>query len=79
MTPLRLPVFTPSAAKLWAKLSVEDKTAILENVFCIQCKAETTMFNASGKAEKGNLILNGQCAVCQSSVGRFVEADWFVK
>ena len=35
------------------------------------------MFNASGKAERGALILSGQCAVCLGQVGRFVEAGWF--
>ena len=79
MNTLRLPVFTPSAAKLWAKLSTEDKKDILENVFCGMCRDTTTMFNASGKTEKGCLVLNGQCVVCLSPVGRFVEADWFVK
>lgn len=52
MINLKLPVFTPSAAKLWAKLSTEDKKGILENVFCGMCRDTTTMFNASGKAEK---------------------------
>ena len=79
MSTLKLPVFTPTAAKLWAKLSIEDKKDILENVFCGQCKGTTTMFNASGKAERGALVLNGLCAVavCLGQVGRFVEAGWF--
>ena len=34
MTHLKLPVFTSIAAKLWAKVSAEDKKAILENVYC---------------------------------------------
>lgn len=78
MTNLKLPVFTSSAAKLWAKLSLEDKKLILENVFCGVCKGTTTMFNASGKTERGSLILSGQCAVCMGKVGRFIEPDAFV-
>lgn len=78
MTNLKLPVFTPAAEKLWAKLSIEDKKLILESVFCGKCKGSTTMFNASGTVERGSLILNGQCAVCMSKVARFVEPDAFV-
>lgn len=77
MSNLKLPVFTTQATKLWDKLSVDDKTTLLGNVYCSQCKGETTMFSASGKAEKGCLVLQGRCAVCMSPVGRFVEADWF--
>ena len=79
MNILKLPVLAPNAAKLWENLSHEDKKDILENVFCGACRDTTTMFNASGKAEKGCLALNGQCAVCLSPVGRFVEVDWFVR
>lgn len=46
MTHLELPVFTSTAAKLWAKVSAENKKATLENVYCGQCKGTTTMFNA---------------------------------
>ncbi|GHA63869.1 hypothetical protein GCM10009007_00200 [Formosimonas limnophila] len=74
---LKLPKFAPQAAQLWSLLSIDDKRNILENVYCSHCKNVTTMFNASGKAEKGSLILNGQCAVCMNPVGRYIEADAF--
>ena len=52
MNILKLPVLAPNAAKLWENLSHEDNKDILENVFCGVCRDTTTMFNASGKAEK---------------------------
>jgi hypothetical protein len=78
MTIIQMPKFTPTASKLWAKLSSEQKRMILSNVYCGGCKAETMIINAHGKAERGSLILNGDCVKCGCAVGRFVEDDWFV-
>lgn len=78
MTIIQMPKFTPTAAKLWAKLSSEHKRMILRNTYCRACKGETTIINVNGKAERGCLLLNGDCIKCGGKVGRFVEDDWFL-
>lgn len=77
MSVIQFPKFNPAAAKLWAKLSADDKMALLANVWCMQCRDETTITNFNGKAERGSLILNGQCIKCGSPVGRLIEKEWF--
>jgi hypothetical protein len=78
MNIVQMPKFTLTAAKLWAKLSSEHKRLILKNVWCSQCKGETTIINVNGKAQRGCLLLDGECIACGGKVGRFVEDDWFV-
>ena len=64
MTHLELPVFTSTAAKLWAKVSAEDKKASLENVYCGQCKGTTTMFNAVARLSVARRVFEAGGAVC---------------
>ena len=52
MSVIQFPKFNPAAAKLWAKLSADDKMALLANVWCMQCRDETTITNFNGKAER---------------------------
>jgi hypothetical protein len=73
MSQPKSPQFTPQAAKAWALYSDEDKQAVLESAFCLQCKGATTMFNLSGKVVQGDLVLSGLCAVCLRPVARLVD------
>ena len=65
--------FTAEASQFWQALPDEHKQALIANVWCGSCSEETTIVDFSGKMERGNLILEGECRECRGPVGRLVE------
>lgn len=45
------------------------------NVWCGQCRHETTITNFSGTIKGGDLLLVGKCAECRSDVARVIEGS----
>ena len=66
--------FTKQAQKLWANIPSDVRLAILNSVKCGKCRGTVTMLNITGRVEKGDLILNGQCDRCGENVGRLIES-----
>ena len=66
--------FTPKAQKLWNELSANQKTSVLNNVFCPNCLGSTTIIQYSGEVEQGHLVLSGSCEKCGHKVGRLIES-----
>jgi hypothetical protein len=50
-------------------------TFTLSNVWCGQCRHETTITNFSGTIKGGDLLLVGKCAECRSDVARVIEGS----
>ena len=48
---------------------------MLSNVWCGQCRHETTITNFTGTLKGGDLLLVGQCAECQGNVARVIEGS----
>lgn len=69
-----LPDFTPSARQRWESIPAHIRQQLLANVWCAHCSTEVTITNFSGTLKRGNLLLAGQCAVCQGDVARVIEA-----
>jgi hypothetical protein len=67
--------FTQEAAILWSIISKENRQRILENVFCGKCRTTVEMVMFTGKLERGDIILEGSCAVCGARVVRVLETS----
>lgn len=70
-----IPKFTRPAAKLWAKVPSEFKKRLLSKLWCAQCCGAVTITDFTGKVIGGDLLLEGQCAVCREGVARVVEMN----
>ena len=70
------PDFTPQACKLWERVPAHIRPELLENVFCGDCRGETTIVNFQGKLKQGMLVLEGSCQRCGSSVARVIEESF---
>lgn len=66
--------FTSEAKTLWAAIPVEQRTSLLKHVWCPRCRRPTEIVDYSGRVEEGDLVLEGRCQACGSSVGRLIES-----
>jgi hypothetical protein len=67
--------FTGKAKAMWDAIPPQIQERILTNVWCGHCSKATTITNFSGRVEKGDLILTGQCATCGGKVARLIESE----
>ena len=65
--------FTTEADLLWAGIPVAVQKRILKNAFCAKCNVPVELVNYYGTVENGDLILDGDCAVCGHAAARVVE------
>jgi len=74
----KLPVngsFTPKAKKIWEAIPGIIQFKILNNVWCVHCRKESSIGNLTGKIESGMLVLRGTCTKCGSDVARVIENE----
>lgn len=69
------PNFTNPARQRWESIPAEIRQRLLSNVWCGQCRHETTITNFAGTIKGGNLLLVGKCAECHSDVARVIEGS----
>jgi hypothetical protein len=69
--------FTPKAKKIWEAIPGIIQFKILNNVWCVQCRKESSIGNLSGKIESGMLVLRGTCTKCNGEVARVIENERF--
>jgi len=67
--------FTPKAKKIWEAIPGIIQFKILNNVWCVQCRKESSIGNLSGKIESGMLVLHGTCTKCGGDVARVIENE----
>jgi len=67
--------FTPKAKKIWEAIPGIIQFKILNNVWCVQCRKESSIGNLSGKIESGMLVLRGTCTKCGGGVARVIENE----
>ena len=67
--------FAPKAKKIWEAIAGDIQFKILNNVWCVHCRKESSIGNLSGKIESGMLVLRGSCTKCGSSVARVIENE----
>jgi hypothetical protein len=65
--------FTPKAKKIWEAIAGIIQFKILNNVWCVQCRKESSIGNLTGKIESGMLVLRGTCTKCGGEVARVIE------
>lgn len=73
MTVSKLPEFTPKARILWDSMRPQLRTELLSNVYCGDCKDAVRIVDFKGTVYKGNLYLEGFCAVCGDEVARLFD------
>lgn len=73
MTIESLPTFTKPARQRWKSIPLDIRQRLLSNVWCAQCRHETTITDFSGAIKCGDLLLVGKCAECRSDVARVIE------
>ena len=74
----KLPVngsFTPKAKKIWEAIPGIIQFKILNNVWCVQCRKESSIGNLNGKIESRMLVLRGTCTKCGGEVARVIENE----
>jgi hypothetical protein len=64
---------TPKAKKIWESIAGDIQIKILNNVWCVQCRKESSIGNLTGKIESGMLVLRGSCTKCGGDVARVIE------
>jgi hypothetical protein len=67
--------FTPKAKKIWESIAGDIQFKILNNVWCVHCRKESSIGNLTGKIESGMLVLRGTCTKCGSDVARVIENE----
>jgi len=65
--------FTPKAKKIWESIAGDIQIKILNNVWCVHCRKESSIGNLTGKIESGMLVLRGSCTKCGGEVARVIE------
>jgi hypothetical protein len=68
-------VFSAPALKRWDELSPSIQAKLLGNVWCGACGKAVHILIESGRIERNNLILIGQCTDCGGRVTRLVEGE----
>lgn len=72
---IQLPQFAPTAKTRWQQIPAAVQKEIMENVWCGQCRAGTTIRIQEGKMSGTSLVLSGVCKKCGNPVARVVEPD----
>ena len=67
--------FTKPARQRLESIPADIRKRLLSNVWCGQCRFESTITNFSGTIKGGDLLLVGQCAECQGDVARVIEGS----
>ena len=67
--------WTREAKERWNKIPKWAQARILENVWCVNCRDETTIILESAKMEKRVLVLSGKCKLCGHEVCRGIEPE----
>ena len=67
--------FTPKAKKIWEAIPGIIQFKILNNVWCVHCRKESSIGNLNGKIESGMLVLRGTCTKCNGEVARVIENE----
>jgi hypothetical protein len=68
-----LPSFTKPARQHWESIPADIRRRLLSNVWCGQCRHETTITDFSGSIKGGDLLLVGKCTECRGDVARLIE------
>ena len=66
---------TPKAKKIWETIAGDIQFKILNNVWCVHCRKESSIGNLTGKIESGMLVLRGTCTKCGAEVARVIENE----
>lgn len=65
--------FTPQARQLWQNVPAHIRPKLLSNVYCGECRGETTIVNYGGSVKQGLLVLEGSCQQCGADVARVID------
>jgi len=67
--------FTNPARQRWESIPATVRQRLLSNVWCGQCRHETTITNFNGTIKGGGLLLVGKCVECHSDVAWLIEGS----
>ncbi len=75
MTIESLPTFTKLARQRWESIPADIRQRLMSNVWCGQCRHETTITDFSGTIKDGDLLLVGECTEYHGDVARVIEGS----
>ncbi len=64
---------TKEAMQRWNQIPDDVKPQLLSNVYCSKCKDAVTIINFQASMDGNDLILKGNCTVCNHNVARLIE------
>ncbi len=67
---------TTQAKVIWESIPQPVRLKLLNNVFCVECKATAGVGKIKMTVESGDLLINGVCTSCGSKVARLVESKF---
>lgn len=70
-----LPAFTKPARQRRESIPADIRQRLLSNVWCGQCRHDTTITNVTGTIKGGDLLRVGKCAECHGDVARVIEGS----
>ena len=65
--------FTRPALKRWESIPSDLRHRLLRDVWCPHCTKQVGITSFTGRMERGDLILSGQCTQCKGAVARLIE------
>ena len=68
-------IFSLKAELLWQSVPQGAREAILQAVWCGQCRKGVPIVDYVGKEIGGDVILEGKCGICGGPVARRVETS----
>ncbi len=71
----RYSAVSPVSQKILETMSDEEKNRHLTNVWCPSCSAMVEIVQYKSRMIKGDLLLQGKCVVCGSSVATHIECS----
>jgi hypothetical protein len=72
-TVIQMPTLTPEAKRRWEQVPEAARKAILDNVWCSECRTGIALQFREGKMVGTSLVLHGTCRICGAEVARVVE------
>lgn len=72
---IQMPAFTSDAKSRWQQITVLSQKELMDNVWCGQCRAVTTLRLQDGKMCGNSLVLGGVCKKCGAAVARVIEPE----
>ena len=63
------------AGKRWNSIPQDIQKKLLDDVYCVYCRDETTIVDYNILNDKFGIVLEGNCKKCSGAVNRLIENE----